>query len=94
MITCLAFQGWFEQQALPVQHPRQYGHCWGRAKECTAAPLWGHPAGGNQITHFLCLTNRLKLCVMLRTHTEVQVSPTLYTDVLYVRKFPSVVCTY
>lgn len=46
-----SLQGWFEQQALPVQPPWQHGHCWGRAKECPAASLWGHPAGGNHITH-------------------------------------------
>lgn len=39
-------QGWSEQQALPVQRPRQPGLCRGRAAERPAASLWGHPAGG------------------------------------------------
>lgn len=42
--VCL--QRWPEQQALPVQPPRQRARGWRRAQERPAAPLWGHPTGG------------------------------------------------
>lgn len=66
------FQGWLEQQTLPVQPPWQHWNCWGWAEECPPAPLRGHPAGGSHMTNWLSLLSlTLEECVMWPSLSQV-----------------------
>lgn len=66
------FQRWSQQQAVPVQPPRQPGLCRGRAEVRPAAPLWGHPTGGTLfvVFQFLFLKNNLFTKSSLRPHSS------------------------